>query len=52
LGIGHAQIGHFDRSLRVLEEAQRQAPEDVQISKIIQVVREQVAQQAKPAGSI
>jgi tetratricopeptide (TPR) repeat protein len=50
LGIGYAQIGHFDRSLRVLEEAQRQAPEDAQIPQMIQIVREQVAQQAQPAG--
>jgi Flp pilus assembly protein TadD len=47
LGIGYAQIGRFDRSLRVLEEAQRQAPEDAHIAQILALVREQMAQRRK-----
>ena len=43
LGIGYAQIGRFDRSLRVLAEAQRQAPTDAQIPTIIEAVRAQAA---------
>jgi len=41
LGIGYAQIKQFDRSLRALEEANRQAPDDSQIDEIITVVRRQ-----------
>jgi tetratricopeptide (TPR) repeat protein len=50
LGIGYAQIGRYDRSLKVLEEAQRQAPDDTQIPAILEVVRAQMARQANLAG--
>jgi tetratricopeptide (TPR) repeat protein len=49
LGIGYAQIGRFDRSVRVLEEAQRQAPDDAQVAKILALVREQMARLGKRA---
>ena len=49
LGIGYAHIGRFDRSVRVLEELQRQAPDDAQIAQILDLVREQMAQLGKPA---
>jgi hypothetical protein len=39
LGIGYAQIKRFARSLRALEEAQRQAPADAEIAEIIALVR-------------
>jgi hypothetical protein len=39
LGIGYAQIKRFDRSLKALEEAGRQAPDDGQIGEIIALVR-------------
>jgi len=38
LGRGYAQIQRFDRSLRALKEAQRQAPEDADIAEIIRLV--------------
>jgi len=38
LGMGYAQIQRFDRSLRALKEAQRQAPEDADIAEIIRLV--------------
>jgi tetratricopeptide (TPR) repeat protein len=46
LGIGYAQIKQFDRSLRALEEANRQAPNDSQIGEIITMVRGQSEAQA------
>ena len=46
LGIGYAQIKQFDRSLRSLEEANRQAPDDSQIDEIITMVRGQSEAQA------
>ena len=46
LGIGYAQIKRFDRSLRALEEANRQAPDDSQIGEIITMVRGQSEAQA------
>jgi tetratricopeptide (TPR) repeat protein len=46
LGIGYAQIKRFDRSLRVLEEAQRQAPEDKTISEIVALVQKSAAKDA------
>ncbi len=46
LGIGYAQIKRFDRSLRALEEAGRQAPDDNQIAEIITIVRGQSEAQA------
>jgi tetratricopeptide (TPR) repeat protein len=39
LGVGYAHIQRFDRSLRALEEAQRQAPQDADIAEIIRLVR-------------
>ncbi|MBI3361971.1 MAG: hypothetical protein HY023_12780, partial [Chloroflexi bacterium] len=39
LGVGYAQIDRFDRSLRVLEEAARQAPGDPEIPEIVALVR-------------
>ncbi len=50
LGIGLAQIEHFDRGLRMLAEAQRQAPDDAQIPQIIAVVREHLAKNGPPTG--
>jgi hypothetical protein len=49
LGIGLAQIRRFDRSVRVLEEVQRQAPHDLQIAKVLALVREQMAKPDQPA---
>jgi tetratricopeptide (TPR) repeat protein len=46
LAIGYAQIKRFDRSLRALEEARRQAPDDSQIAEMIMVVRGQSEAQA------
>ncbi|MEP7357694.1 MAG: hypothetical protein ABI847_10675 [Anaerolineales bacterium] len=46
LGIGYAHIKRFDRSLRALEEAGRQAPDDGQIAEIITLVRAQSEAQA------
>jgi tetratricopeptide (TPR) repeat protein len=46
LGIGYAQIKRYDRSLRALEEAGRQAPDDGQIAEIIALVRGQSEAQA------
>ena len=46
LGVGYAQINRFERSLRVLEEASRQSPQDAEISEIITLVRAKQAQQA------
>ncbi len=39
LGIGYAQIRRFSRSLRVLEEGRRQAPDDKDIAEIIALVK-------------
>lgn len=41
LGVGYAQIKRFDRSLRALEEAQHQAPDDRDVPEMIKLVREQ-----------
>lgn len=41
LGIGYARIQRYARSLRVLEEAARRAPNDRDLHKIIALVREQ-----------
>jgi tetratricopeptide (TPR) repeat protein len=48
LGIGYAQIKRYSRSLRVLEEAQRQAPQDQSIPEIIALVRAQAEKAAPP----
>jgi tetratricopeptide (TPR) repeat protein len=50
LGIGYAQIGRYERSMKVLEEAQRQAPGDAQIPAILEVVRAQMARQKDLPG--
>jgi tetratricopeptide (TPR) repeat protein len=47
LGIAYAQIRRYARSLRVLEEAQRQAPQDQSIAEIMALVRAQ-AEKAAP----
>jgi Flp pilus assembly protein TadD len=47
LGIGYAQIRRYARSLRVLEEARRQAPQDQSIPEIIALVRTQAEKAAK-----
>jgi tetratricopeptide (TPR) repeat protein len=41
LGIGYAQIKYYDRSLRVLEEGRRQAPDDHDIAEVIALVKSQ-----------
>jgi tetratricopeptide (TPR) repeat protein len=51
LGIGYAQLKRYERSLRVLEEAQRQAPQDPTIAEVVAVVREQAARAGAPAQS-
>jgi lipoprotein NlpI len=50
LGIGYARIKRFDRSLRALEEAGRQAPDDGQIAEIIALVRGQLDAQVPLNG--
>jgi tetratricopeptide (TPR) repeat protein len=47
LGLGYAHIQRFERSLRVLEEAQRQNPNDRDLPKIITLVKEQAAKAKK-----
>lgn len=46
LGLGYARIKRYARSLRVLEEAARQAPGDRQIPEIIALVRQQMERAA------
>jgi len=41
LGVGYAQIKRFDRSLRALEEAHHQAPNDSDVPEMIKLVRQQ-----------
>lgn len=48
LGIGYAQIRRYARSLRALEEAQRQAPHDQSIAEIIALVRAQAEKAVRP----
>jgi tetratricopeptide (TPR) repeat protein len=38
LGIGYAQIGRYDRSLRALQEGQRQAPNPAELAEVIALV--------------
>lgn len=47
LGIGYAHIGRYDRSLRVLAEAQRQAPNDPKLPELIKLIQAEAAK-AKP----
>lgn len=57
LGLGYARIRRYGRSLRVLEEAARQAPGDRQIPEILTLVRQQMERaagetsRAGPAGT-
>ncbi len=46
LGMGYAQIQRFDRSLRALAEAQRQAPNDADIAEIIRLVESRAERHA------
>jgi tetratricopeptide (TPR) repeat protein len=46
LGIGYAQINYFERSLRALEEAQRQAPDDRDLAEVIALVQSQADRHA------
>jgi tetratricopeptide (TPR) repeat protein len=48
LGVGYAQIGRYQRSLRVLVEAQRQAPDDAEIAELIALVQTKVGAQTAP----
>jgi len=43
LGIGYAQIKRYPRSLRVLKEALRLAPEDSSVAELIQIVEKRAA---------
>lgn len=47
LGRGYAQLQRFERSLRVLTEAQKMAPEDASITELLKTVQERAAKQAK-----
>ena len=47
LGVGYAQIKRFERSLRALEEAQHQAPNDADIPEMIRLVQRQAGVQGK-----
>ncbi len=44
LGVGYAQIHRYDRSLRTLEEALRQAPTDPDLPHMLELVRVQSGQ--------
>jgi tetratricopeptide (TPR) repeat protein len=46
LGIGYAQIKRFSRSLRTLEEGQRQAPHDRELAELIALVKARADTQA------
>lgn len=48
LGVGYAQIERYQRSLRVLAEAQRQAPDDAEIAELIALVQAKVGAQDVP----
>jgi tetratricopeptide (TPR) repeat protein len=41
LGLGYAQIGRYDRSLRALHEAQRQSSDPAEVGRIIALVEAQ-----------
>jgi hypothetical protein len=43
LGVGYAQIGQYERSLQCLAEAGRQDPEDGEVGRMIELVRERQA---------
>jgi tetratricopeptide (TPR) repeat protein len=46
LGMGYAQIARFERSLRALEEARRQAPDDADLPEIIRLVERKAERHA------
>ena len=48
LGIGYARLQRYQRSLRVLEEAQRQAPSDRTIAALIRLIGDQAVKEARP----
>ncbi len=50
LSIGYAKIRRYDRSLRVLAEAQRQAPDDKVLAEIKELVQAQAAKEGRPHG--
>jgi tetratricopeptide (TPR) repeat protein len=45
LGVGYAQLHRYERSLRMLTEARRQAPQDPDLPRMIALVEKQAAQQ-------
>ena len=45
LGLGYAQIGRYDRSLRALHEARRQSPEPEELDQIIALVEARAQQE-------
>jgi tetratricopeptide (TPR) repeat protein len=45
LGLGYAQIGRYDRSLRALHEARRQSPEPDELDQIIALVEAKAEQE-------
>jgi lipoprotein NlpI len=47
LGIGYAKIKRFDRSLRVLKEAQQKRNADHSLAEIIALVEEQASKEAR-----
>lgn len=47
LGLGYTRVKRYQRSLRVLEEAVRLAPNDKDLPEIIKLVREQAARDQK-----
>jgi len=50
LGVGYAQLKRFERSLRVLSEARRQAPEDSDIPEMIELVKTKIEENQVPKG--
>ncbi len=50
LGVGYAQLKRFERSLRVLSEARRQAPEDSDIPEMIELVKTKIEENQVPTG--
>ena len=51
LGIAYAQIGRFERSLRVLQAAAGQSPNDLEIPELIALVKAQKANLARGHGA-
>lgn len=48
LGIAYTQIKRYDRSVRVLEEAHRQAPDNAEIAEILRLVQQKAQKSASP----